>query len=121
MYGYADSLLNNGSYDDAAKAYEDLDLDHPYSHRGPPRHRDGGLRLLQGPANITRPSPPPSATSRCIPARLEADLAHHIIGMSYYDQVLDPARDQTNTRKALQAYLTLVQRYPRQPLRRGGA
>ena len=32
--------------------------------------------------------------------------------MSYYDQVLDPKRDQTNARKALQAYLTLLQRYP---------
>jgi outer membrane protein assembly factor BamD len=32
--------------------------------------------------------------------------------MSYYDRVLDPRRDQTNARKALAAYETLLQRYP---------
>ncbi len=32
--------------------------------------------------------------------------------MSYYDRVLDPRRDQTNARKALEAYETLIQRYP---------
>jgi len=46
------------------------------------------------------------------PGTQEADLAQDIIGMSYYDRVLDPRRDQSSARKALDAYATLLQRYP---------
>jgi outer membrane protein assembly factor BamD len=46
------------------------------------------------------------------PGTKESDLAQNIIGMSYYDRILDPKRDQTNSRKALAAYETLLQRYP---------
>ena len=35
------------------------------------------------------------------PGTPESDLAQNIIAMSYYDQVLDPKRDQTNARKSL--------------------
>ena len=35
------------------------------------------------------------------PGTQESDLAQNIIGMSYYDQVLDPKRDQTFARKSL--------------------
>src|SRR4029079_2412999 len=31
MYAFADGLMNNGSYTDAAKKFEDLDRDHPYA------------------------------------------------------------------------------------------
>ena len=64
------------------------------------------------PANTTTRSLPPIAISPCTPAPPESDLAQNIIGMSYYVQVLDPKRDQTNARKSLQAYQTLLQRYP---------
>jgi outer membrane protein assembly factor BamD len=46
------------------------------------------------------------------PGTQESDLAQNIIGMSYYEQVLDPKRDQTYARRALAAYDTLLQRYP---------
>jgi outer membrane protein assembly factor BamD len=46
------------------------------------------------------------------PGTQEADLAQNIIGMSYYDQILDPKRDQTYARRSLTAYDTLLQRYP---------
>jgi outer membrane protein assembly factor BamD len=46
------------------------------------------------------------------PGTPESDLAQNIIGMSYYVQVLDPKRDQSTARKALNAYEQLLQRYP---------
>jgi outer membrane protein assembly factor BamD len=46
------------------------------------------------------------------PGTQESDLAQNIIGMSYYDQILDPKRDQTYARRALSAYEKLLQRYP---------
>jgi outer membrane protein assembly factor BamD len=46
------------------------------------------------------------------PGTKEAPLAHHIIASSYFDDMNGPNRDQTNTRKALEEYKTLIARYP---------
>ncbi|MGD9869327.1 MAG: outer membrane protein assembly factor BamD, partial [Hyphomicrobiales bacterium] len=49
------------------------------------------------------------------PGTKEAALAQHIMAMSQYDQIYDPARDQTKTKEALNALQTLVRRYPDSP------
>jgi outer membrane protein assembly factor BamD len=46
------------------------------------------------------------------PGTKEAALAQHIIAMSYYDRITDPARDQDRTRKARAELQKLVRRYP---------
>ena len=48
IYGKAEGLINKGDYGEAAKEYEEVDINHPYSQGGPTSHRHGGLRLLQG-------------------------------------------------------------------------
>src|SRR6185295_14848816 len=45
----------------------------------------------------------------------DAALAHHIIASANFDDIKDPSRDQTATRKALAELKTLVQRYPDSP------
>jgi outer membrane protein assembly factor BamD len=49
------------------------------------------------------------------PGTKDAALAHHIIASANYDDIRDPYRDQTATRKALVELKTLVQRYPDSP------
>ena len=49
------------------------------------------------------------------PGTKDAALAHHIIASANFDEIKDPARDQTSTRKALTELKTLVQRYPDSP------
>jgi outer membrane protein assembly factor BamD len=111
MYAFAEGLMNNGSYNDAAKKFEDLDRDHPYA----PEARRAIVMAAYAYYKAGKYDDAVSSADRYLtlhPGTPESDLAQNIIGMSYYVQVLDPKRDQTNARKALQAYQTLVQRYP---------
>lgn len=111
IYGKADTLLDKQAYADAAKAYEEVDINHPYSQEA----RKAIVMAAYAYYKAGKYNDAVSAADRYLtlhPGTPESDLAQNVIGMSYYDQVLDPQRDQTNARKALQAYQTLLQRYP---------
>jgi len=111
IYGEADTLLNEQDYTEAAKKYEDVDVNHPYSTEA----RRAIVMSAYAYYKNGKYSEAISAGKRYLtlhPGTDEAPLAQNIIAMSYYDQVLDPKRDQTNAREALNAYDTLVQRYP---------
>ena len=111
LYGRADQLMNKGKYEDAAKEYEEVDINHPYSQEA----RKAIVMAAYAYYKAGKFDDAVSAADRYLtlhPGTQESDLAQNIIGMSYYDQVLDPKRDQTNARKSLQAYQTLLQRYP---------
>jgi outer membrane protein assembly factor BamD len=111
IYGKADTLLDKQSYADAAKQYEEVDVNHPYSQEA----RRAIVMSAYAYYKAGKYDDAVSAADRYLtlhPGTPESDLAQNIIGMSYYVQVLDPKRDQTNARKSLQAYQTLLQRYP---------
>jgi outer membrane protein assembly factor BamD len=111
IYGRADAMLDQQSYEAAAKQYEEVDVNHPYSTEA----RRAIVMAAYSYYKAGKYDDAVSAADRYLtlhPGTPESDLAQNIIGMSYYVQVLDPKRDQTNARKSLQAYLTLLQRYP---------
>jgi outer membrane protein assembly factor BamD len=111
IYGKADTLLDKQSYADAAKQYEEVDVNHPYSQEA----RRAIVMSAYAYYKAGKYDDAVSAADRYLtlhPGTPESDLAQNIIGMSYYVQVLDPKRDQTYARKSLQAYQTLLQRYP---------
>ena len=111
IYGKADTLLDKQYYEDAARKFDEVDIHHPYSREA----RRAIVMAAYSYYKSGKFSDAVGAAERYLtlhPGTPEADLAQNIVGMSYYDQVLDPKRDQTNARKALQAYLTLLQRYP---------
>jgi outer membrane protein assembly factor BamD len=111
IYGKAEKLVDRGKYGDAARAYEEVDINHPYSQEA----RRAILMAAYAYYKAGKYDDAISAADRYLtlhPGTKESDLAQNIIGMSYYDRVLDPKRDQTNARKALEAYATLLQRYP---------
>src|SRR3974377_1275258 len=114
MYADADALMTRGSFSEAAKKFEDVDRDHPYS----PEARRAIVmaayayykagKLPEAVATATRYPP-------LHPGTKDAALAHHIIASAHFDEIKDPARDQTSTRQALEELKTLVQRYPDSP------
>lgn len=111
IYGKAEQLVDKGKYADAARKYEEVDINHPYSQEA----RRAILMASYAYYKAGKYDEAISAADRYLtlhPGTKESDLAQNIIGMSYYDRVLDPKRDQTNARKALAAYDTLLQRYP---------
>ena len=111
MFADADALMSKGSFEDAAKKFEDVDREHPYS----PEARRAivmaayayykGGKLPEAIASAER-------YTTMHPGTKEAPLAHHIIASSYYEQMKGPNRDQDATRKALGEYKTLKTRYP---------
>lgn len=46
------------------------------------------------------------------PAGEYAVLAHYLVALSYYDQIVDVGRDQENTFQALQALRIVIERFP---------
>ena len=111
IYKKAETLADKGKFSDAAKQYENVDINHPYSQEA----RRAILMAAFAYYKAGKFDDAIGAADRYLtlhPGTPEADLAQDIIAMSYYDRVLDPRRDQTNARKALEAYETLIQRYP---------
>jgi outer membrane protein assembly factor BamD len=111
IYNRAEGLLDKQKYGAAAKEYEKVDVNHPYSQEA----RRAIVLAAYAHYQEGKYDEAISAADRYLtlhPGTKESDLAQNVIAMSYYQQVLDPKRDQTNAKKCLQAYLTLLQRYP---------
>jgi outer membrane protein assembly factor BamD len=114
MYAFAEALLSNGSYSDAAKKFEELDRDHPYA----PEARRAIVMAAYAYYKAGKYPEAIASAKRYTtlhPGTKDAALAHHIIASSNFDEIKDPARDQTATRKALAELKMLVQRYPDSP------
>lgn len=114
MYSDAEKLMNGGSFSDAAKKFEDLDRDHPYS----PEARRAIVMAAYAYYKAGKYPEATAAAKRYTtlhPGTKDAALAHHIVASASFDEIKDPARDQTATRKALAELKILRQRYPDSP------
>ena len=114
MYAEADTYMAKGQWDNAAKKFEDLDRDHPYA---PEARRS---MVMAGFAYYKAGKYPEAIASAqryttMHPGTKDAALAHHVIASAHFDEMKDPARDQSATRKAMTELKILVQRYPDSP------
>lgn len=111
MYAVADAFLAKGKFDDAAKKFEDLDRDHPYS---PEARRAIAMSAYA----YYRAGKYPEAIANgkryttMHPGTKEAALAHYVVASAYFDEIRGPDRDQSNTRKAMAEFKALKARYP---------
>ncbi len=111
QFATGDAFLAKGRYEDAAKKFEDLDRDHPYS---PEARRALALsayayyRAGKIPEAITNGQ----RYTSLHPGTKEAALAHFVIASSYFEEIRSPDRDQSSTRKALAEFKILKARYP---------
>ncbi len=114
MYAAADTALQKGNWQSAARRFEDLDRDHPYS-------QEARRAIVMAAFSYYKAGKFPEAIATAQryttmhPGTKEAALAHHIIASAHFDGIKDPQRDQTATRKALGELKVLVQRYPESP------
>lgn len=111
MYADADSLMNAGSFNDAATKFEALDREHPYS----PEARRAIVMAAYAYYRAGKTPEAIASAERYValhPGTKEAPLAHHIIASAYFDEIKGPNRDQQATRKALEQLKTLKTRYP---------
>ncbi len=114
MYTSADTALAKGNWSDAARRFEDLDRDHPYA-------AESRRAIVMASYAYYKAGKFPEAIATAQryvtvhPGTKEAALAHHIIASAHFDEIREPSRDQTATRKALSELKTLRQRYPDSP------
>lgn len=115
IYAKADALMDKGDFREAAKKFEEVDRDHPYSPYARRAIVMSAFAYYQaGYYAEARQAAKRYATLH--PGTKEAALAQKIIADSHYEQMTDPSRDQKRTRQALKEYEVLVRRYPKSPL-----
>lgn len=111
MFEAADRLLGKGKYEAAAKKFEDLDRDHPYA----PEARRAIVMAAYAYYKAGKLPEAIASAERYTtmhPGTKEAAMAHHIIASCYFDEMGQPNRDQSSTRKALAELKKLKARYP---------
>jgi outer membrane protein assembly factor BamD len=117
IYAEADALLSKGSYSDAARKFEDVDRYHPYS----PEARRAIVMAAYAYYKAGKYQEAIESAKRYTtlhPGTKDAALAHHIIASANFDEIRDPSRDQTATRKAYAELKVLRERYPDSPYAR---
>lgn len=114
IYAEADKLMDKGNFVDAAKKFEEVDRDYPYS---PYARRAIAMSAFAYYSAEQYPEAIQAAKryTTLHPGTKESALAQNIIAMSYYDRITDPARDQAGTQDALKELRILVRRYPKSP------
>ena len=116
MFADADKLLNNGSYKDAAEKYEDLERNYPFTNDpAKPYARKSLVLAAFAYYKAADYDNAIAAGQRFISLHAgsaEAPLAHHVVAMSYYDQMQDPHRDQTFTVRAISWFTKLERQFP---------
>ena len=111
LYNEGLTLLNQREYEDAAKKFEEVDRQHPYSEWA----RKSLLMTAFAYYEIGKHDETIQAARRFValhPGSTDAAYAQFLIASSYFDQIPDVTRDQARTERALQSLDEVVRKYP---------
>ncbi|MBN8919647.1 MAG: outer membrane protein assembly factor BamD, partial [Rhizobiales bacterium] len=98
-------------YKAAAKRFEEVDRQHPYSEWS----RKALLMSAYAYYEAKEYEDAVNAAKRYVtlhPASEDAPYAQYIIGSAYFDQMPDPSRDQNRTDRAVSAFEEVARKYP---------
>ena len=111
LYTAAKRTMDNGDYEQAAKLFDEVERQHPYSVWA----RRAQLMSAFNYYLAHKYTEAVSSAQRFVtihPGNDEAPYAQYLIGMSYYQQIDSVTRDQTTTSQASDAFGELIRRYP---------
>ncbi len=111
LYTAAKKSMDEGDYEQAAKLFDEVERQHPYSVWA----RRAQLMSAFNYYLARKYSDAVSSAQRFItihPGNAEAPYAQYLIAMSYYQQIDDVTRDQTTSQQASDAFGELIRRYP---------
>ena len=111
LYNTALDQLQEGAYQDAALAFEEVERQHPYSQWATRAQLMSAFAFYQANAYDDAVA----AAQRFIdlhPGNRDVAYAYYLIGISYYEQISDIGRDQKMTERALNAFEELMRRFP---------
>lgn len=111
LYNTAYDFLKEKEFLQAAKAFENVDLEHPYSKWATK------AQLMAAYSYYKKQSYDDAVISleryiKLHPGNKETPYAYYMLAMSYYDQIQDVNRDQEVTRLAMDALRQIIVRYP---------
>ena len=111
LYSAAKRTMDQGDYERAAKLFDEVERQHPYSVWA----RRAQLMSAFNYYLAKKYTDAVSSAQRFVtihPGNSEAPYAQYLIAMSYYQQIADVSRDQAITQQASDAFGELIRRYP---------
>jgi outer membrane protein assembly factor BamD len=111
LYAAAKRTMDQGDYEHAAKLFDEVERQHPYSvwARRAQIMSSFNYYLAQKYTDSI------SSAQRFLtihPGNAEAPYAYYLVAMSYYQQIADVTRDQAITQQAADSFGELIRRYP---------
>ncbi|HVH48318.1 MAG TPA: outer membrane protein assembly factor BamD [Sphingomicrobium sp.] len=111
LYNLAKRQLDRGNYAAAAKLFDEVERQHPYSVWARRAQMMSAFSYYMG-----QKYPEAVASAQRFltihPGNKDAPYAHYLIAMSHYQQIEDVTRDQASTANAANAFGELMRRYP---------
>ncbi|MFL6784428.1 MAG: outer membrane protein assembly factor BamD [Sphingomicrobium sp.] len=111
LYSAAKRTMDSGDYERAAKLFDEVERQHPYSVWA----RRAQIMSAFNYYLATKYTEAISSAQRFLtihPGNAEAPYAHYLVAMSYYQQIADVTRDQAITQQAADSFGELIRRYP---------
>jgi outer membrane protein assembly factor BamD len=111
LYAAAKRTMDQGDYERAAKLFDEVERQHPYSVWA----RRAQLMSAFNYYLAEKYNDAISSARRFVtihPGNAEAPYAEYLIAMSYYQQIEDVSRDQSTTQSASDSFGELIRRYP---------
>ncbi len=111
LYNGAQKALKEENFEEATRLFEEVERQHPYSQWATKAQLMAAYSAYQG----DNYDDAILALDRFIelhPGSEDIDYAYYLKALAYYEQISDVARDQGITQDALEAFNTLVQRFP---------
>ncbi len=111
LYNKGLAKLKDGEYKAAAKQFEEVERQHPYSGLATKAILMGAYAQYQRNAYDDSIN----AAKRFItlhPGHRDVAYAYYLVALSYYERIMDVGRDQSTTENALQALEEVSRRFP---------
>ena len=111
LYTLAKRELDRANYERAAKLFDEVERQHPYSVWARRAQLMSAFSYYVG-KKYTESISSAQRFLTIPPGNEDAPYAHYLIAMSYYEQIQDVTRDQRITQQAAEAFGELIRRYP---------
>ena len=111
LYTQAQDYMEEGNFREAAKSFEEVERQHPYSQWA----TRGQIMAAYAYYEANEYEEAVAAAERFIelhPGHKDVAYAHYLIGTSYYEQISDVGRDQEMTRRSEESFQELIRRFP---------
>jgi outer membrane protein assembly factor BamD len=111
LYAAAKRTMDQGDYERAAKLFDEVERQHPYSVWARRAQLMSAFNYYLA-EKYTDAISSARRFATIHPGNAEAPYADYLIAMSYYQQIVDVTRDQSTTQSASDAFGELIRRYP---------